>query len=129
MKKRPVTDSMKNFFRLLFALLLVGAATETVAEDFSVRLKAEQWDMPRHGETLLKQPELAKIVRQWMQQQDAVIEIRYPGGEEGELWLGELMDWLIALGIPSGAINHIPGSGAEDVINLVLIPPNGALSK
>jgi hypothetical protein len=55
-----------------------------------------------------------------------MIEIRYPGGEEGELWVRELMDWLIALGIPSDAMNQIPGSGAEDRISLVLIPPTAA---
>jgi hypothetical protein len=120
---------MKSFSKLFLILLMCSAATKLTAEDFSVRLKAEQWDMPRHGETLLKQSELAKIVHRWLQQPEAIIEIRYPGGEEGELWVGELMDWLISLGIPSNAINHIPGSGAEDVINLVLIPPNGVQSK
>jgi hypothetical protein len=94
----------------------------STAEVTSVKLKAEQWDIPRHGETLLKQPELAKIVRLWLDHPEAKIEMRYPGGEEGELWVGELMDWLIALGIPSSAINRIPGSGAEDVIHLVLVP-------
>jgi len=92
-----------------------------VAEPISVQLKAEQWDIPRHGETLLKQPELGRIVRHWLQHPEAKIEIRYPGGEEGELWVRELMDWMIALGIPSSAVSRIPGSGAEDVINLVLV--------
>ena len=38
------------------------------------------------------------------------IELRYPGGEEGELWVGELMDWLISLGIPSKYLVAVPGS-------------------
>lgn len=102
------------------ALVLFYALTVEAAE-FSVSLRAEQWDMPRHGEALIKQPELGKIVDNWKQHPDQIIEIRYPGGEEGELWVRELMDWLVALGIPSSAMVHVPGSGAEDLINLVLV--------
>jgi len=91
------------------------------AAEFSVILKAEQWDMPRHGESLIKQPELGKIVHYWKDHPDQVIEIRYPGGEEGEVWVRELMDWLVALGIPSSAMMQLPGSGAEDLINLVIV--------
>jgi len=106
---------------MLLWVAVVCLPALSVAEPISVQLKAEQWDIPRHGETLLKQPELGRIVRHWLQHPEAKIEIRYPGGEEGELWVRELMDWLIALGIPSSAISRIPGSGAEDVINLVLV--------
>jgi len=90
------------------------------AESFSVIIHSEQWDMPRHGETLIKQQELGEIVRLWAAQPDSRIEISYPGGEVGELWVQELMDWLVALGVPSEAILHSPGSGGEDIINLVL---------
>lgn len=96
-------------------------STASPAAEFSVVLKAEQWDMPRHGESLIKQSELGKMVHYWMDHPDQVIEIRYPGGEEGEVWVQELMDWLVALGIPSSAMTHLPGSGAEDLINLVLV--------
>jgi len=97
------------------------SAGDIAAAEFSVILKAEQWDMPRHGESLIKQPELGKIVHYWKDHPDQVIEIRYPGGEEGEVWVRELMDWLVALGIPSSAMMHLPGSGAEDLINLVIV--------
>ena len=110
-------------FRTLVWLLLGSVPILSFAEVSSVELKAEQWDIPRHGETLLKQPELGKIVRQWLRQPEARIEIRYPGGEEGELWMRELMDWLIALGLPSSSMHPVPGSGAEDVVRLVLVQP------
>ena len=110
-------------FSLLLCILASCIPAVSLAEGISVKLKAEQWDIPRHGEALLKQQELGKIVRHWLEQPEATIEIRYPGGEEGELWVRELMDWLIALGIPSAAMSRIPGSGAEDVINMVLVRP------
>lgn len=107
--------------RFLGLYLLFFYAGGVMATEFSVTLKAELWDMPRHGESLIKQPELGKMVHYWKDQPDQIIEIRYPGGEEGEVWVRELMDWLVALGIPSSAMTHLPGSGAEDLINLVLV--------
>jgi len=106
--------------KMLICFTLLFVANQITAEPFNVIIHAEQWDIPRHGETLIKQPELAKIVRHWALQPAAHIEIHYPGGEEGELWVQELMDWLVALGVPSEAILHSPGSGGEDIINLVL---------
>jgi hypothetical protein len=111
--------------RFSSALMILGIAqlfvlNQSLAEPFNVTLNSEQWDMPRHGETLIKQPELGKLVRLWSAQPDGLIDIRYPGGEEGELWVQELMDWLVALGVPSKAMRHSPGSGGEDIIKLEL---------
>ena len=109
----------KNKFILYSILFMV--ISPVLAEPLTVSIKSEQWEISRHGEALLKQPELGKIVKQWISNPQSIIEIRHPGGEEGELWVQELMDWLVALGVPSSAMNHIPGSGAEDIINLVLV--------
>ena len=86
-----------------------------------LKLKSEQWDQARHGEQLIKIPALKAIVNQWSSNKDAVIELRYPGGEEGELWVRELMDWLISLGIPSQYLVSVPGSGEADVIKFQII--------
>jgi hypothetical protein len=56
-----------------------------------------------------------------LQQKDKIIEIQYPGGEEGEFWVQELTDWLIALGIPSDHMVIVPGTGVDDVIRFDLI--------
>ncbi len=84
-------------------------------------LYAEQWELARSGESLLSSPALKKVISSWLQDKDKVIEIRYPGGEEGELWVQELMDWLVSLGIPSDQMSALPGSGADDVIKFALI--------
>lgn len=99
--------------RFLGLYLFFFYASGVVATEFSVTLKAELWDMPRHGESLIKQPELGKMVHYWKDQPDQVIEIRYPGGEEGGVWVRELMDWLVALGIPSSAMTHLQGVGRK----------------
>ena len=113
-----IIKSMRGISLFLFtALIFINA----YADGSGVKLRFETWDVPRHGEVLLKVPELATIVEQWSESQGHRIELRYPGGEEGELWVEELADWLVSLGIPSRVIQLSPGSDAEDVINIVLI--------
>ena len=85
------------------------------------KLYAEQWELTRSGESLLSQPVLKGVVIAWLQRQDEIIEIQYPGGEEGELWVQELMDWFVSLGIPSSQMLAVPGSGVDDVIKFTLV--------
>jgi hypothetical protein len=85
------------------------------------KLYAEQWELTRSGESLLLLPVLKEVVTAWLQRQDEIIEIQYPGGEEGELWVQELMDWFVSLGIPSSQMLAVPGSGVDDVINFSLV--------
>ena len=85
------------------------------------RLYAEQWELTRSGESILSLPVLKEVIAAWLQDQHKVIEVQYPGGEEGEFWVQELMDWLVSLGIPSSKMLSAPGSGADDVINFTLV--------
>lgn len=102
-------------------LLILIIPVNVSAQSVNIQLRAETWDIPRHGEALLKVPELATILQKWMLNPQQKIELRYPGGEEGELWVEELKDWLVSLGVPSNAIQVSPGSDAEDIINMVLM--------
>ena len=106
---------------ILLFLLNCVFSINAFAQGDSIKLHAETWDVPRHGEVLLNIPELSTIVRQWMENTQQNIELRYPGGEEGELWVEELKGWLVSLGVPSNVILLSPGSEAEDIINMVLI--------
>lgn len=108
---------------LMMAMLLLWSMISLAGGD-TVEIKSEQWDIPRHGETVIRIPGMNKFLGQWAEKTDNIIEIRYPGGEEGELWMQELKDWLIALGIPGKAIVHTPGSGSDDLITLELIRRN-----
>jgi len=84
-------------------------------------LHAEQWEHARTGESILSLPVLNQLINTWLQDKHRKIEVRYPGGEEGEFWVQELTDWLVSLGIPSNHIVIIPGSGADDMIKFALI--------
>ncbi|MDH5711062.1 MAG: hypothetical protein OEZ15_05300 [Gammaproteobacteria bacterium] len=84
------------------------------------RLTEEQWDLLKQGEQLLQMPMMREIVGQWeslrSSEQKCAIELLYPGGEEGELWVEELKDSLISLSIPSQYLYVVPGSGEADII-------------
>ncbi len=86
-----------------------------------LQLRAEQWEIERHGERLIRINALKNLVDRWSSRKNQKIELQYPGGEEGELWVQELMDWLISLGIPSQYMVTVPGSGAEDIIRFKIL--------
>ena len=86
-----------------------------------LELRAEQWELARNGEQLLQLPVLNTVVNEWLLKEGHKIELRYPGGEEGELWVEELKDWLISLGIPSKYIVTVRGSGQADIIIFKII--------
>ena len=85
------------------------------------KLHAEQWELARSGETILSLPVLKQVINAWLSDKQKMIEIQYPGGEDGEFWVQELTDWLVSLGIPSNNMVTTPGSGADDVIKFKLI--------
>ena len=103
---------------VMIALLGVGTV---VAAPVETELHAEQWELSRNGERLLAIDGLAELVKQWSSDNRQKIELQYPGGEEGELWVHQLMDWLVALGIPSTSLVMVPGSGQGDIIRLRVI--------
>jgi len=95
------------------------------AEQIVTKITAEQWAIPRHGERILSFPEIKKVMQEWQKNTEQSIEISYPGGENGELWLTELKDWLIALGVASVKIKTIAGSGSKDLIKLTVMKAGG----
>jgi len=114
----------KNYRKLisslgLASLLLVagGAAANTIR---MFTLSADEWARPRSGDVI---PELASVraaVSYWSRGADAILIIRHPGEDSGELWAAELRDWLISLGVPSDYIRLIPGTQQADEITLVV---------
>lgn len=102
----------------MIALFVSEAAASTPVE---TELHAEQWELSRNGERLLGIDGLAEVVTAWSSGDRQQIELQYPGGEEGEIWVSQLKDWLVALGVPSASLVAVPGSGQGDVIRLRVI--------
>ncbi len=106
------------------AILLAGfviSSMPLLASEQVFTLDIDEWARPRNGEAIVQFSALNQLMTIWSQQEKAVIEIRYPGGDEGSLWAGELADWLIALGIPSAQIKTVSGSASIDKIELLII--------
>lgn len=112
------TVSMLLVQFVMIALLVFHSAVAAAVE---TELHAEQWELARNGERLLGIGGIAEVVSEWSSDKRQKIELQYPGGEEGELWVSQLTDWLVALGIPSTSLVAVPGSGKEDIIRLRVI--------
>jgi len=114
---------MNDAAKILLTIFLALGSISSVSAALNIEniLLAEQWEVSRSGEALVNVPVINKIIKQWSLKPDQKIELHYPGGEEGELWVGELRDWLVSLGIPSSNISTVPGSGVEDVIRLHVV--------
>lgn len=105
--------------RICVLLLMLSPAFEALGETWEI--SAAEWARPRHGTWLLQQPALSAAVKQIQQNPASVLQIRYPGGDEGVLWAEELQSWLVALGLESDRIERVPGSGAADRVQIRVV--------
>ncbi len=103
-------------------LMLIAMLQAPVVAAEPYLLSADEWASPRDGVSVARLPAVAAAVRDQMQSPGARIQLRYPGGEEGVLWVQELRSWLISLGVPSERIELYPGSARGDVMELSVRP-------
>jgi hypothetical protein len=108
--------------RLLGWMFAIAPALASGASE-EVWIDAEAWARPRSGAVVASMPAVRTLVQTWMDRPGWVLQIRYPGGEEGLLWAEELHDWLIALGVSSRSLRKLPGVSAEDRLELAVRRP------
>ena len=107
---------------ILLFLLVIGTCSYAVPRSFTVNV--DEWARPRSGERVQSFPSLRDFAVVWSTAPTgSIVEIRYPGGDEGSLWASELSDWLVALGIASEHIRLIPGHARADQIELLIVEP------
>ena len=102
-------------FVLLLLSLSAGASSARI-----FNLSADEWARPRSGEVIPQLTPVRAAVAYWNRGSDAIVVIRHPGEDSGELWAAELRDWLITLGVPSDYIRLRAGTQAADEISLVV---------
>jgi len=113
----------KNYRRLTSSICIAGLllCTEALASTARIyTLSADEWARPRSGDVIAEFSALRAAVHYWGRSENAVIVVRYPGEDSGELWAAELRDWLISLGVPSDYIRLVAGAQAADEIRLVV---------
>jgi hypothetical protein len=96
---------------LVLCLSAPGVFAEAPSAPDAYSVTADQWAQQRSGGALLKLQPLHDAMQAWLAQRDAHIVIRHAASDAGNLWAGELSDWLVSLGIPS---DHIDRQASAD---------------
>ena len=114
----------KNYRALVNSLCIVSMLCMTapvLANSIRIfTLSADEWARPRSGTVIPELDAVRSAVSYWGKGSDALLLIRYPGEDSGELWAAELRDWLISLGVPSDYIRLVSGNQQADEIKLVV---------
>lgn len=99
---------------LLAGLLFLGGTPATAFEVHDSVLTRAEWPRQMNGANVLALPVVAQVLRRFSEDGGVVLVIRYPGGDSGRRWAGELRGWLVGFGVPTRYIELQPGSGGFD---------------
>lgn len=106
---------------LILSGLLVIFSASSYANSVEL-LHANEWLVPKKATTLLAMPAIKNSMNKLKGDLQTRLKIKYPGGDEGTLWVNELRSWLVALGLSSKRIELEPGSAISTTIELEVIP-------
>lgn len=119
--KTLICNPYRQLLNCLLIVLCVLSITPAFANSVRIyTLSADQWARPRAGEVIPQLEPVRLSVAYWETLSNAAILLSYPGEDSGELWVTELRDWLISLGLPSDVILLSPGLQAEDQIQIMV---------
>jgi len=111
---------MNKSLLILFFIFITNSSS-TFAGD-SELLHANEWLLPKKAATILEMPAISKSMQQLKRDMSSSLLLKYPGGDEGTLWINELRSWLIALGLSSKRIELVQGSVNPATIEFEVLP-------
>lgn len=111
---------LETMNRTIIAGITLFFATNIFAADVEL-LHANEWSVPKQASTVLAMPAIHKSMKKMQINVNSLLKIKYPGGDEGTLWVNELRSWLIALGLSSKQIELVPGSAISTTIELEVV--------
>ncbi|MCK4864253.1 MAG: hypothetical protein KAT06_02410 [Gammaproteobacteria bacterium] len=106
--------------RLITGVITLFFVTNVFSADVEL-LHANEWSVPKKAAIILMMPAIQKSMEKLQKNVNSTLKIKYPGGDEGTLWVNELRSWLIALGLSSNRIELVPGSAISTTIELEVI--------
>ena len=106
--------------KYIISLVAVFFSVNVFAADVEL-LHAKEWSVPKQATTLLTMPAINNSMKKLQKNVNTVLKLKYPGGDEGTLWVNELRSWLIALGLSSKRIELVPGSAISTTIELEVL--------
>ena len=87
-------------------------------------LSYQNWPQRRNAYAVLELDPVRAVLSVFSEEGRQNVIVRHPGGDGGTAWALELLEWLVALGVPSHFITLEPGSGgAERLLILVEATP------
>lgn len=104
----------------LFGITLLCPVAASHADETVSEVPSSLWASPRSAEIVAAEPAIAGVVQAWHQQPRRVIVVRHAPGESAELRASELRGWLVALGVPSDAIDVRISEEAGDRLRLLV---------
>ena len=84
----------------------------------------EQWQAYGEGKEIIRMDAIREMIGLFREASGYQIVVRHPGGEAGTQWGRDLVEWLVAIGIPSSYIQSAPGSGGLNILHLSLAYPD-----
>ena len=89
---------------LVLACCVTACLAPGVQAAADCAVTAAEWSRPRSAAMVRALPGVRDCVQAWLAAPDQHLILVSAPGEEGGLWAAELRDWLVALGVPSAAI-------------------------
>jgi hypothetical protein len=102
---------------LLLSIASLACAAHAATE---CAVSAADWSRPRSAAMVRALPGVSVCVGAWLAAPERRLVLVSAPGEEGGLWATELRDWLVALGVPSAAIELRAVGTDKDVLLLRL---------
>jgi len=113
-------QNMTRFITITYFMFLSSLSVAAESE----QLHANEWLLPKNADTILNMPAIYKSMLKIQKSPDSLLLLKYPGGDEGTLWVNELRSWLVTLGLSSRRIMLIQGSAISTSIEFDVSSPN-----
>ena len=118
--KKYFYAKLRGLYKTISLTIFVLFSMPAFAADIYV-LHADEWRVPKSSATLLEMPAVFKSMQMLQGNFKAHLLIKYPGGDEGTLWVNELRSWLVALGLSSKRIELAQGSATSASIEFEVL--------
>jgi hypothetical protein len=106
--------------RFIIYIIFMFLCTNTFATEVEL-LHAHEWLVPKQATTILDMPAIYNSMQKLQKDASSSLVIKYPGGDEGTLWVNEVRSWLVALGLSSKRIELVQGGAISTTIEFEVL--------
>ena len=107
--------------KYLFVTIMFWSCSSSLLAEDRWSVSATEWAQPRSGKMVTTLPGIRAAMAAASRSGVSSMVIHCPGGDQGVWWAEELKGWLTTLGVSSGRVELVPGSGETDMIYLTVV--------